>query len=500
MAANDALQRLQEREMAQDLWSRTVLGFPVWPLVRLGCYRQEALRDQPEAAAASVQLRGVARLRAEWSTFCHSLRDLLRGSPVARATRDGRDIWVLSNTTYRRPGPDGQAPCIFASHLVEQLGDRLLFLEFNAARLPSQGRRDLCFLDAFQIPLLILARLASRLWGPVFGWTHRRQVAPFAPLSAGRLLDRALYGRLMLALGRRWLRQARPKAVFVLCGYHMHTPLQLAAREEGIPVIELQHGLIHESHPGYILPELPTEQLRTLPLPDHLVVFGSYFGTMLEQESERWRGRWTVGGHPWLQQRRLAAQHSAGGGGDTPAVQGAGDPVSDDPQARTLVLFSQYELDVRRQVQAAAIAARAALPATWTVSVKPHPREFDAESFYGPALDAGVELIPIVSDSYALLARVDVAVTVYSTLAIEALAFACRSVVLPSDRWTPAIADLVKRGRLESCANGTLLAALAQGDRGGEVDRGDLAGTLFGIDQNPIDFDALVTACSASSS
>jgi len=494
MAANEALQRLQARESTEGLWDRTVLGFPVWSLLRLGCYRQEALRDQPEAASASVQLRGLARFAAELRVVCSSLRDLLRGGPATRAARDGRDLWVLSNTTYRRPGPDGQAPCIFASHLVEQLGDRVLFLEFNAARLPSQARDDVCFLDAFQVPLLVAARLASRLLAPVFALTHRAQLAPFAPVSPGRVLDRALYGRFMLKLGRSWMRRSPPRAVFVLCGYHMHTPLQLAAREQGIPVIELQHGLIHESHPGYILPDLPEPKLRSLPLPDHLVVFGSYFGTMLEGESARWMGRWTTGGHRWLQRRRAEAERAAGHADGSPSVSG------DAPAPRRrLVLFSQYELDVRIQVQEAAVAARAALPEDWLVTIKPHPREFDADSFYGPALEAGVELMPIVSDSYALLARVDVAVTVYSTLAIEALAFACRSVVLPSDRWTPAIADLVKRGLLESCANGTQLAALAQGDRAGEVDRGDVAGTLFGIDQDPIDFDALVTACSASS-
>ena len=43
----------------------------------------------------------------------------------------------------------------------------------------------------------------------------------------------------------------------------------------------------------------------------------------------------------------------------------------------------------------------------------------------------------------------EVAVSEYSTLAIEALAFSCRSVALRSDSWTQSIRDAVTQGLIE---------------------------------------------------
>ena len=456
-------------EDAGSLWFRDLLGYPVWSLERLRRYRLEVLANDAASAGASSQKTGRDRVEDELRAFGASLSDLRRGTPAER-TAAGRDVWVLANTTYRRKLADGGWRCIFADHLRRQLGDRLLFVEFNAARLPSLGRDDVCFIDAVQIPILTGARLASPALAPLLGVAQRDTVRAFAPTSPRRLADRALYGRGLLAVARRWMDTAPPAAIFVLCGYTMHGPIQIAARERGIPVIELQHGIVHESHAGYVLPTLPAARTRSLPVPDHLVVFGEYFGRTLERESPRWAGRWTVGGHPWLRAKRAEAQ---------------GTPE------RRLVLFSQYELDVRIQIRDAAIAARTELGADWSVVLKPHPREADAAEFFADAVAAGVTLAGPSDDSYGLMARSEIAVTSYSTICIEALAFPCRSVVLPSDRWTEAIADLVASGLIEHARDGVELAALAERDGGGG-DRDAVARDLFGIGLDEPDFAAII--------
>ena len=93
----------------------------------------------------------------------------------------------------------------------------------------------------------------------------------------------------MFEATRLLLKRARPRAVFVLNVYHYFTPMLLAAKEAGVSVIELQHGVIHESHPGYVHEKAPPF------LPDHLVVFGSHFGELLDRETPVWRNRWSVG-------------------------------------------------------------------------------------------------------------------------------------------------------------------------------------------------------------
>lgn len=461
MPRNRAIEAVLAAEEAGDLWDRDLLGYPVWSLERFRRYRHEALAGDPEARAASTQPTGRERLETELRTLRASLHDLRRGTPPER----GRDIWLLSSSGYRRRDEAGEAPCIFATHLARHFGDRLLHVELNTARMPSLDRDDVCFVDALQIPALAAARGLS----PVLGRLIGQEVAgAFAPTARRRLADRALYGRLMLELGRRWMDRAPPSAVFVLCGYNMHAPLQLAAAERRIPVIELQHGIVHESHAGYVYADLPD---RPLPVPGHLVLFGAYFGRVLERESPRWAGRWTVGGHPWLKARSAA-----------PARAG---------ERRTILLFSQYELPVRIQVRDAASELRRRLPSEWDVVIKPHPRESDAAEFFALAVDAGVTLAPHGADSYAMLAGCELAVSVYSTLAIEALAFPCRSAVLPSDKWTESIAELVDAGILEHARDGAELAELVLRDAP-EAERAEVARDLFGIGLPDPDFDRVI--------
>ena len=463
MGRNAAIERVLAAEAAGDLWNRTLLDFPVWSLERLRRYRQELLANDPEAAAASSQPRGRARLEAEWTSVRASLADLKAGPPPKR----GRDIWVLSQSSYRRPTPDGGSPCIFATHLREQLGDRLLFVEIDNVRMPSLGREDVCFIDALQVPVLTSARVGSAAAGRA---VPPAVAAAFAPTPPRRLADRALYGRGMLELGRRWMDEAPPSAVFVLCAYNMHVPLQLAAKERGIPVIELQHGVIHESHPGYVLGDLPA---GLHPAPDHLVTFGDHFGRVIERECDYWTDRWTVGGHAWL--KRARKQHA--------------EPRP--PGRREVLIFSQYDLPVRRQVLQAARDLRAILDDGWHVAIKPHPREPDTEAFYATAIADGVELVPPGADSYARLGRCELAVSVYSTLAIEALAFPCRSAVLRSPHWSEAIAALVDDGMIELAEDGAGLAQLALSERPGGS-REEVARDLFGVGVPEPDFEQLI--------
>lgn len=461
MPRSRAIDEVLAAEARGDLWSRDLLGYPVWSLERFRRYRHAALAGDPEARAASTQPTGRQRLRTELRTLAASVRDLRRAAPPER----GRDIWLLTSSSYRRPTPGGDAPCIFATHLARHFGDRLLHVELNTARMDSLERDDVCFIDALQIPALTGARVLSPLLGRLVP-DHVAQA--FAPTPTRRLADRAVYGRLMLEVGRRWMDRAPPSAVFVLCGYNMHTPLQLAAHERGIPVIELQHGIVHESHAGYVYGDLPD---RPLPVPDHLVLFGSYFGRVLERESPRWAGRWTVGGHPWLKARSAEPAGAA--------------------ERRTLLLFSQYELPVRSQLLEVATEVRRRLPQEWDVVLKPHPRESDAAEFFAPAVDAGVTLAPHGADSYAMLASCELAVSVYSTLAIEALAFPCRSAVLPSDKWTESISELVEAGILEHARDGAELAELALRDAPA-AQRQEVARDLFGVGLPDPDFDAVI--------
>jgi len=395
--------------------------------------------------------------------------DLLRGAPPARRERD---IWVLSSSTYRRPNGQGGYECAFAEHLREQLGERLLFVERNHAALPRLHRDDLVFVDA----ALVAAEALGRTAGPVLAQTPLGSEArkPGSPASASLLCREAIYGRVLLEVARNWIRRATPRAVFVLNAYHLFIPFQLAAREAGIPVIELQHGIIHESHPGYIFDGTPALGH----LPDHLVVFGRHFGELLDRESPRWRGRWSVGGHPWLKLKRRGVDNLPESSFDS------------------VVIFSQPHAPVRERIRPLLPELRAKLDPKIRLVLKPHPREFDAADYYGEAL-RGIELASVHDDSYELLRKCRLAVSMYSTVSFEALAFRCRSAVLRGSMWMDDFRALVDAGVLpvvDTAHDIARLAALPMPPRAPD----DLTNRLFAVDEPAPDFERLIGSVTPS--
>jgi hypothetical protein len=458
MPKNAAISRLLELERREHLWSRRVLGYPVWGLERLHRYRHELLGMETRFDVS--KRGGLEEARARFAgPVGRSGRALLRGA-IERLRE--RDIWVLSSASTRRPNEAGERVCIFAEHLREQLGERMIFLEYDAAGFTSPVQSDVLPIDAPMIAALAAGEVLGRTLPSVTVEESTRNA--LSPTPVRHLLRDAVYGHAMFRLARHWLARARPRAIFVINAYHFHTPFLLAARKANVPVIELQHGIIHESHPGYVHEEPPPF------LPDHLVVFGEHFGELLDRESPCWRGRWSVGGHPWLSRM---VRHGAAG------------------QARdSVVLFSQNDPPVLETLRQWIGPLRQALPAEVRLVIKPHPREHEPARHYGSVLGPGVELASNRDDSYALLNRCVVAATLYSTVAVEALAYPCRSAVIRCPYWNEDIKVLVDQGQLTAVSSPGELAALVRTSEG--PSERAVAERLFGIGKSPLDFAALL--------
>lgn len=455
MARNAAIERLLALERTEGLWDRRVLGVPVWAMDRINAYRDLQHRSEGAGAPVSNQPVGLRRLRVEMETF---LRGLAHG--IGAADRSGRDLWVLSASGYRRRDATGALQCPWTADLEEQLGGRLLFLEFNTARIASPDRPDHAWVDGVQVPALVAARLGGTLFGSI-------RPGPLGPLSPRRIWDRAFYGRWMARAARSWLDAVPPRAVFVIDAYGMFVPVQMEIKRRGIPLIELQHGMIHGSHPGYVFgPELPS---TAQPWPDHLVTFGERFGAIVQEGSPYWRGRWSIGGHPRLRRR------SSPRGGEGGAV----------------VLFGQGDRPVMERVRTVACELRRLLPANRPVRIKPHPREFGAAEFYAAAADAGVEVLGPGDDTYGLLETCEAAVCEFSTVAIEALAWGCRSFLLRSPHWSDVLQDFVDQGFLEPVDGAADVAAALEAGPG-PGSRALLAERLFGVGRDALDLEALV--------
>lgn len=451
---NRAITTLLELELREGLWEREVLGYPVWAELRLACYH----RLFEQGAMASPLPQATRRLRS-WERLPASARDL--STKLLPALRQ-RDVWVLGSTRYRRSDAAGVSRSIFCKDLEEQLGERLLFLETNLTHAASSPQPNLVYLDALR-DLARSAASRSARWLPA-AWAAGLE-RPELGLDAQSVLTEAVYGRGWGQLASALLAQGRPRALIVLCAYDQHIPFQLEARARGIPVIELQHGVIHESHPGYVFgPSLSPPHA-----PDHLIVFGEHYGRVLESGSAYWAKRWSVGGHPWLKARRTEHEGSAA--------------------EELIVLFGQNVPSVQQRLSTLALELRVLLPHARVV-LKPHPAEKDTSTLYAQLLKAGVEVAPPGSDSYELLGRCRVAVSVFSTIAVEALAFHCASVVLRSPSWFEDIRAFVGAGFLHAADGADDVAQVyrqTEAPHRAGIDR-----RLFGVGETTLDFARLI--------
>lgn len=451
---NSAITTLLDLERREALWAREVLGYPVWGELRLACYH----RLLGAGATPQSPPQGDRRRRS-LERAPASVRDLLAKLPRELGRRD---IWVLGSTRYRRVDASGVARTIFAKDLEEQLGPRLLSLETNLSHLERADAPNVIYLDALRDLCRGVARRSSRrlpaAWARGLGRTE-------LGLDANAVLTEAVYGRAWRELARALMSRGRPRALVVLCAYDQHIPFQLEARARRIPIIELQHGVIHESHPGYVFGSSAAPPHA----PDHLVVFGEHYGHDLERSSSYWARRWSVGGHPWLKAKR--SEHAR------------------TPPEDTVVLFGQNVASVRERLSALALELRERLP-TVRLVLKPHPAEEDAAAVYAPLRERGIELAPPGSDSYELLARCRVAVSVFSTIAVEALAFRCVSVVMRSPNWFEDIRTFVAAGFLRA-ADGADDVEAAYRQFGAARDP-DVDHRLFGVGGEALDFERLI--------
>jgi hypothetical protein len=90
------------------------------------------------------------------------------------------------------------------------------------------------------------------------------------------------FARASGVVAERYLDRISPKLLLVECGYSpSHMVIQYAAKKRGIPVIEVQHGLIVPDSAGYFFGITDASQLGDSPFPDRILLFGSHFKRVL---------------------------------------------------------------------------------------------------------------------------------------------------------------------------------------------------------------------------
>ena len=97
------------------------------------------------------------------------------------------------------------------------------------------------------------------------------------------ILDVDYFNRLFFTYTEKfseWLMKIAPKAVFINCYYSLfHQALIYACKKQGIKTIEIQHGLISDSHNQYS----PEKFIGKHTMPDYLLCYNEYVKTLTNQ-------------------------------------------------------------------------------------------------------------------------------------------------------------------------------------------------------------------------
>jgi hypothetical protein len=445
---HDITERLLELEKQEGFFDITVEGMPVWERRRNNLDRKIA-REHGLVGQAHSNTTD-----SRWSSYAEIIHSILantvRHNPYFASQHDVL-VWGHQR---RKQVEDGHWWDIYTDPIYQQLTldklhvekrylgehlrpaptDEIRHIEFirGLAKVWRKlGRRPSKVPDVELDAVRDLEAIINREFEVDFELTQsvRRAVAIEEPL-------RRLY--------RRFLRRVDPNLVLVVVSYGKE-PFVMACKQLGIPVVELQHGVIYPEHLAY---SYPGDRIKKS-FPDYLLVWGEFWREHTEFPIPD--ERVIPVGYPYLDQR---AERYA-------------DVESEDK----LLFISQGTIGEQLSKLALEVANHPEID--HEVVYKLHPGEYDRwREAYPWLVDADFRVVDSSEPPlYQLFAESSAQVGVGSTAVYEGLCFDLETYVYDC-LGTHVLQPLVEDGSAEIVSStDTLVERLGTGDARFERER-----------------------------
>lgn len=397
--AVETIQRIEEK---RDLLRYTVDGWSIWPIIRFDVVH--ALRSISDGASALSSMTRGQRVR-------FAMHDLLR-VPLVRHHR--YMIGTLSSGLLDER--DGRYYDIFFDPLRPVVDDvfrletvnNLAFMDRRrGAAYPPSMTTSLIQLGSGilsrRAPAADIRVAAEAVSSAVREELHLDEVTPAWVEIRLRYFShgRRLYAPL--------LKRIRPQAL--LLGDQSNYALVAAARERGVQVIELQHGIADRNHPTYAWTTYARAYRRRMPLPDRIFLYGDH-----------WRRELSAGGF-W---------------GD--ALRVTGSAHVDEHRRRlvrdegTTVVFTAQGLETKKAAVWLAAAMKDVGPSV-RLFVRLHPYYAGGRDDFTSVLGSDPR-VQVLSghespSTYELLARAHLHVSISSSTHYDAVGLGVPTVILP---------------------------------------------------------------------
>jgi hypothetical protein len=411
-SVRDLCEAIWEAEERFGLLDWQLRGIFAWQALRFPTYYQLAREAGLFESAATPPPRG---LRARGS---HIL-GLFEGSVTGNPFLGDRTVDALVFESGRSKPVDGKRVNIHTHFLLEQLEQdgksaQIITSRFDGAHDKSPDPRR-TYADAIALATLV----GQKLRPPRLTTAELAEIGSVEQQlesTCGVRVDlRTACTRLVSdfwirhALYSRLLRRRRPQDVYCVAAYAGFAPLVAAARDLGVRVNEIQHGIITRYHMGYSYPVLPASgQLAYFP--DRLLTWGGDWDRWMDLPdrcTELVPFRYGYFEH--LRRKYLGVARQPG----KTVVLSQG--VLGRRMAELLLEHWEQLRDLK-------------------IVFKLHPTEYQRwksyDSLVSLARKPNVEVVDHV-DLFQLLAESEFQIGVFSTALYEGLAFGCKTVLLP---------------------------------------------------------------------
>lgn len=368
-----------ERELLVEKIS--FLGIPAWGAMRVYLYY------------AALNLKSVERPSITWQNAVKSLfRQWWR-------IFQRHKYWVLTSSDQRKE-IDGR--WVNALDSNDDLNNNALFIELPNPTLKPNPKSK---------------KVVARIWFYLFEELMGRLVTPFVSDTGQKEYDEVCaklnLSANFLSFKRKFVGQfyatyfmakwQKPRIVF-LTTHYTNMPRIAALKSLKIPVVEIQHGLMSVSHPGY-------NPIKCDPklYPDVILTYGETELSMLKQSEMKDDVQFAAIGHFYIDHLRMANLSESG---------------IPKKEKRLRICFTAQDavgvefIDWLNELQQL-------LPDVELVLI---PRMKPFKWYIENGLKAGISYFK--ADTYHIIRESDIHSTVYSTCAVEALAFNVPNILL----------------------------------------------------------------------
>jgi hypothetical protein len=392
------VKQFERVELEHSLYELTFRGVPVWERIRFDVFR--SIKRQSGFGQAHSQIGKT------WGDYVKGarlfFRNLFYRNPFFSQSHD----FLFVGHPRRKKGDDGLWHDIYVDPVLENTNLDNVVIEppHNLQHHTPPKTENLKYGDIIEFGSTIQGLIGIN--DVEIPASIRQQLAAFQRTISeefGTEVDIVSLAKThfevrerQIWLYRRLLDRIDPSVVVVVVSYGKETLIE-ACRERSIPLVELQHGVIHESHLAYSF----RGKREKILFPDYLLVWGDFWKECVE--------------YPIPDERILPVGY--------PYLEQESDQYSNTPTKEQLLFVSQGTIGERLSKFAIEVNQHSEIE--FDVVYKLHPGEYDRwRDLYPWLVSADFDVIDSAEiPLYRFFAQSSAQVGVGSTAIYEGLAF-----------------------------------------------------------------------------